>query len=146
MADAMNSNAFNLEFNTSNPDVPTPNEILSLKLLKDTNKDIFDPLYQDQTKYLSVARTLLLNDKWLQTRFNGTGLESMSALAKILKKRSNEVNMEKRIDGVIKEVLNADYSNNAGLKPIGNAKSIIKNNGGKLEFRKYTQGAISFEV
>ena len=92
-----------LEFNNALPDTPNPNEALSLKMLKDVEPNIFEPMYKDQVSYLTQARVLLLSDAWLQTKMGGTGLESCSRLAKILKARSNELHLQSRIDALVKE-------------------------------------------
>ena len=95
--------SLDLEFNNALPDTPNPNEVLSLKMLKDVEPDIFQPMYKDQVSYLTQARILLLNDAWLQTKMGGTGLESCSRLAKILKKRSSELHLQARIDEMVKK-------------------------------------------
>ena len=141
----MEKKAFDLEMNSSAPDTPLPNDILSLKLLKDTNEKVFKPLYQEQSKYLALARTMLLQDEWLKTKFNGAGLSSCSALAKILKKRSNEIHMEQRIDPFLEiEVKQAVGS--GGLKKPDVSK-IIKIKEGKLKFNtdKISESALDFE-
>ena len=122
------SAGFNLEVNNSFPDQPTPNEILSLKLLKDTNEAVFKPLYEQQTKFLSLARILLVKDPWLRAKFNGDGLESMSALAKVLKNRQNELNMRNRIDKLVSFDL-TQVLDGSGLKPPDLSKITALNDG-----------------
>ena len=116
-----------LEFNNALPDTPNPNEILSLKMLKDVNAKVFEPMYKDQVSYLTQARALLVSDAWLQTKMGGTGLESCSRLAKILKSRSNELHLQARIDGLVTATNEAQFGSVAhtALKPLLTAKKDV---------------------
>jgi len=151
MSQQIESKAFSLEFLNSAPDVPTPNDLLSLKLLKDTNEALFKPLYTEQTKFLGVARSLLMNDEWLASKFNGQGLESMSALASILKKRTEELNMHERVDGVLGVVLDAQLHNIAS-QPLGSDKTatkvqaVVQNKLGTLELQKSKISGVAVTV
>ena len=117
-----------LEFNNALPDTPNPNEILSLKMLKDVNANVFQPMYEDQVSYLTQARALLMADPWLQTKMGGTGLESCSRLAKILKARSNELHLQDRIDGLVKATNKEQFGTVAheNLKPVVNTENGVK--------------------
>ena len=127
-----------LEFNNSLPDTPNPNEVLSLKMLKDVNGSVFEPMYKDQVSYLTQARLLLLKDPWLQTKMGGTGLESCSRLAKILKKRSSELHLQDRIDSLVREHNTAQFGTTAHAelnpnKALGTSTEVQKVfKGGKL--------------
>lgn len=138
---------FSLEFNNHLPDTPNPNELLSLKMLKDVEPTVFLPMYKDQVNFLTAARGLLMQDAWLQTKLGGCGLDACSRLAKILRKRSNELHLQKRIDGLVNNVNTATLNtNDAGQKLVPAGANAVHNGTRFENFYRHQGDCLVFEA
>ena len=89
---------YNLSLFGDMPAVPDENTLLSLKMLKEVNREAFEGLAQEQTRFLTAALALLKQDHFLRIKLGGAGLQQAMILAQILKKRAEEKHIQSRID------------------------------------------------
>ena len=115
------SDGFNLF--SGEPANPQASELLSLKILKDANKEAFDGLAKEETKWLSVALGLLRRDKFLELTMGGRGIRPAMKLAGVLKQKAEQKHLEQRLDPVISNMVAGKFSQKGweGLGPVYDA-------------------------
>ena len=77
---------------------PPVETLLSLRLLKDTNQELFQDLAKEETKFLTSAISLVRNDPLLRLKFGGDVLTASLNLSKQLKLHAEELNIKDRLD------------------------------------------------
>lgn len=91
---------------------PPVETLLSLRLLKDANKEAFEDLAREETKFLSASLALVKNDPLLRLKMGGDVLTSSLNLAKQLKVHAEDKLFKDRIEAMI------DGLNTAELRAI----------------------------
>ena len=111
--------------------VPSADDLLSLKLLAETDQD-FDYLKDEAVLYLKNAMRMLASSPFLRTKFGGDGIKPASVLAELLKQRADTLNFQLHIDDMARQLLNKEFSkiNMTGLRP--KVVPVYGNNGGEL--------------
>ena len=94
---------------SSEPSIPDANELLSLKILKDANRDAFEDLAREETKWLSVSLGLLRRDPYLQVMMQGRGVRQAMKLAGLLKQKAEQHHFNSRVDSVVKQIVSAKF-------------------------------------
>ena len=112
--DAPANTYFNLFGNQAT--TPDANTLLSLKLLADTNKNAFQLLAGESTKFLASSLALIRADPYLKVKLGGNLLQSSMMLADILKNYVEKKHFEERIDGVAHQLLKHEYAVGLGGK------------------------------
>ena len=130
----------------TSPVVPESNTLLSLKLLADTNPNMFKKLSSETTKWLAASMSLLENDSYLRIRMGGDLLQGSIALPDILKKRAEERHFESRIDNMVKQMnlaeLTRSYKNK--LNPLAPEQLPFQANEGGILVNQRPLGASLF--
>jgi hypothetical protein len=102
------------------PAVPSANELLSLRILKDANPAAFANLAAEETKWLAISLGLLRRDTYLQLMMGGKGVRQAMKLSGLLKQKAEQSHFNHRINGVVDRMVGAKFAENGwdGLMPV----------------------------
>ena len=98
--------------------VPSADDLLSIKLLNETDPD-FAHLREESTLFLKNAMRMLAASPFLRTKFGGDGVAEASVLANLIKQRADTLNFQLHVDDMSRQLLNREFAkvNMNGLRP-----------------------------
>ena len=113
--------------------VPSADDLLSIKLLAETDND-FGHLREESVLFLKNAMRMLAASPFLRTKFGGDGVQEASVLAQLLKQRADTLNFQLHVDDMSRQLLNREFAkvNMNGLRP--KALPVYDQNGRKYEY------------
>ena len=134
------SNYFDIS--KSEPAIPQANELLTLKILKEANPDVFRNVAQDETKWLSLAFASLRQDPYLQLQLGGRGVRQAMKLANLLKMKAEQRHFDKRVENIAEKMVDAQFKIKGweGLAPKNEIQWLKDAGDGDIEMKDAFKG------